>query len=93
MADDFPQLTDWLNSVLIGLVSSPDAITIEQKTDEMGVLFTISTTNIKDAGVLIGRKGEHVNALRVLLRTHGHRHDVKASLKVLASPLPVVARD
>lgn len=78
-------ILQWLKATLDGLVTDPTAIVIQEKTDEMGILFTISSTNKKDVGILIGRGGEHVNALRVLLRTHGHLHDVKASLKITST--------
>ena len=73
----------WLEQTLHGLVKHPESIVIEEKTDEMGLLFTISCHK-EDTGALIGKGGEHVNALRTLLRVCGHCHDVKASLKVKA---------
>jgi len=75
-------LKSWLKHILEGMVFEPSLITIEEKTDEMGILFTVSTTSARDAGILIGQKGEHVNALRILLRTVGHLTGVKASLKI-----------
>lgn len=76
-------MKSWLQEILRGLVTNPNGLTIEEKVDEMGVLFTIRTTSKKDVGILIGRKGEHVNAIRVLLRSHGHLNNVKASLKIV----------
>jgi len=84
VSDPSDLLQAWLGTVLAGLVDDPDIVQIEKKNDDMGVLFTISSTNKKDVGALIGKKGEHVNALRVLLRTCGHAHKVKASLKIVA---------
>ena len=71
----------WLLKILEGIVQYPDDIVIVEKEDERGILFTVSA-NKEDIGVLIGRKGEHVNALRVLLRVRGHLEDVKAGLKI-----------
>jgi len=73
----------WLKHILEGLVSHPDALLIQEKEDEMGTLFTI-TAHKEDQGMLIGRKGEHVNALRVILRSYGYKVDKKISLKVKA---------
>lgn len=75
-------LQSWLQTVLIGLVNHPESITITEKTDEQGILLTISTHK-EDLGVVIGRKGEHVNSLRTLLRACGHLQGIKASLKVI----------
>jgi len=74
-------MKDWLTNILEGLVTHPDDIAIEEKTDERGILFTVSV-NKEDMGVLIGRKGEHITALRMLLRIRGHIEDVKAGLKI-----------
>lgn len=73
----------WLKETLDGLVTQPEAMTITEKKDELGILFTVSSTNRKDIGILIGRGGEHVNAIRILLRTYGNLRDVKASLKII----------
>lgn len=83
MPSQTDQLENWLTTLLHGLVTYPDQITIDRKTDEMGILFTIFTPDKRDAGNLIGKNGEHANAIRVLFRTHGHLHNVKASLKIV----------
>jgi len=75
-------LKSWLKHILEGMVFEPSLITIEEKTDEMGILFTVSTTSNRDTGILIGQKFEHVNALRIILRTAGYSIGVKASLKI-----------
>ena len=73
----------WLMYVVSSLVHSPEDIKLDAKIDEMGILFTISSPNKKVLGILIGENGSHVNALRTILRTHGHLKGVKASLKVI----------
>lgn len=75
-------LSIWLKDLLEGIVAHPKELVIEEKVDDMGTLFTISSHK-EDIGVLIGSKGDHVNAIRVLLRVHGHKHDIKASIKVI----------
>ena len=77
-------LKPWLKSVIEGMITSPEELTIEEKTDELGILFTVKTLNTKDCGLLIGRSGEHINALRVILRTAGHLNGVKASIKIVS---------
>ena len=76
-------IEEWLRHILEGLVDHPEDIVIDTKNDELGVLFTV-TAHADDRGKLIGRKGDHVNALRVILRTYGYKQDVKASLKIVA---------
>ena len=83
MYDDIEQ---WLINILSGLVPI-EYVHIERTVDEMGLLFTITSTDKKTTGVLIGKSGSHVDALRVLLRSYGHLQDVKASLKIIDSTL------
>jgi predicted RNA-binding protein YlqC (UPF0109 family) len=78
------KLQTYLHSIIVGIVSFPDEVTIDQKIDDMGVLFSISSTNKNDLGMLIGRGGDHINAIRTVLRICGHLNGVKASIKILS---------
>lgn len=75
-------MKDWITYILEGLVSEPDNLTVEETNDEMGTLFTISSTSKEDIGVMIGRNAEHVKAIRTILRIHGFKNDIKASIKI-----------
>jgi hypothetical protein len=75
------KLTDWLASIIQGLVNYPDDVKVVKTSDDMGVLYTV-TVNPKDNGMVIGKEGSIANAMRVLLRSAGRLNDVRASMKV-----------
>ncbi|HDZ18827.1 hypothetical protein LCGC14_0641620 [marine sediment metagenome] len=80
------ELQEWLKMVLSAMVSRPDEIEVEKKSDEMGVLYTVRMAK-EDRGMLIGRGGINVNAVRTLLRHIGRMIDVRASLVLEMPPL------
>lgn len=75
------QLKTWLTGVIGGMVSHPGDIFIEGKEDEAGLLFTVSV-HPEDCGKVIGKGGQHADALRVLLRCAGSILNFKAALKI-----------
>ena len=81
--DDKDKLTDWLISILGGLVSKPDEVEVNRTQDEQGVLFTVKVAK-EDAGKVIGKGGVIANAIRTLLRSAGYMEDVRASMKINA---------
>ena len=75
------KLQEWLIGLIQGIVSHPEHVVIENKKDEMGLLFTIKVHG-EDRGKLIGREGKHANALRTLLHCAGGNFDVRAALRI-----------
>ena len=80
-ASDVPGYA-FLEYVLSALVEVKDKLTIEAKTDDQGVLLTVQV-DPKDMGKLIGKSGQTLNALRVLLRIVGGNSNQRINLKVL----------
>ena len=75
----------FLQYVMENLVDEKDALHIEGKLDELGVLLTVSVS-AGDMGKLIGKGGQTVKALRVLLRIIGGNLNQRINLKVLEPP-------
>ena len=71
----------FLQYVVENLVANPDDITIERKEDELWVLLTLRV-NKDDMGIIIGKSGNTINALRSLLRILGMKIDKRINLKV-----------
>ena len=72
----------WLEKIVKELVPYPDDILAEVKEpDEEGVLFTIKTDS-RNAGAVIGKRGDIANALRTLLRAVGFKNEIRATLKI-----------
>lgn len=63
------------------LVDSPDAVKVERKIDEMGVLISLQV-DPKDMGMVIGREGATAKALRTILRVIGARNNARVNLKI-----------
>jgi len=70
----------WLEALVVGLVAVPEAVTVQAKKDDMGVLFTVHV-DPKDAPKILGKEGRTAKAIRTLLYTKGYAHDMRASLK------------
>lgn len=81
MASDIPGLS-FLQYVLSSIVEDKDALHIEGKIDELGVLLTVSVSD-RDMGKLIGKSGQTVKALRTLLRILGGNSEKRINLKIL----------
>ncbi len=79
--NDVPGLA-FLHFVLSSMVEDKDALSIEGKTDELGILLTVKVGD-KDMGKLIGKGGQTVKALRTLLRIVGGNVNQRINLKIL----------
>ena len=58
---------DFLRYIVENIVEHTDEIQIEKKDDELGTLLTLEV-HPDDMGIIIGKKGSTVNALRSVLR-------------------------
>lgn len=73
---------EFLKFVIENLVENKDAINIERKEDELGVLLTV-TVDKKDMWVIIGKSGNTINSLRNIIRIFWVKAWKKINLKVL----------
>ncbi len=72
---------EFLEMVVKALVENPNDVVVERTVDEMGVLLTLSV-NPTDMGKIIGRQGNTANAIRILLRVVGMKHNARVNLKI-----------
>lgn len=72
---------EFLELVVKALVDNPQDVVIDRTVDEMGVLLTLSI-NQSDMGKIIGRNGNTANAIRILLRVVGMKHNARVNLKI-----------
>ena len=73
---------EFLEFVVKSLVDHQDAVKIDRKVDEMGVLITLSV-HPEDMGKIIGRAGSTARAIRTLLRVVGIRNGARVNLRIL----------
>ncbi|HSX05158.1 MAG TPA: KH domain-containing protein [Candidatus Saccharimonadales bacterium] len=68
--------------VVKSLVNNPDAVTIERRIDEKGVLLELSV-DPEDLGRVIGKRGATAQSLRTLLRALGTKNEARYNLKIV----------
>lgn len=68
--------------IVKSLVGNPDAVTIERRIDEKGVLLEL-TVDPEDLGRVIGKRGATAQSLRTLLRALGTKNDARYNLKIV----------
>lgn len=68
--------------IVKSLVSKPDAVVVERRIDEKGVLLEL-TVDAEDLGRVIGKRGATAQSLRTLLRALGTKNDARYNLKIV----------
>ncbi len=68
--------------IVKSLVGNPDAVVIERRVDEKGVLLEL-TVDPEDLGRIIGKRGATAQSLRTLLRALGTKNDARYNLKIV----------
>lgn len=68
--------------IVKSLVSNPDAVVIERRIDEKGVLLELSVDG-EDLGRVIGKRGATAQSIRTLLRALGTKNDARYNLKIV----------
>lgn len=76
------QEIEFLKYLVENIVEHTQEVKIEKKDDELGTLLTLQV-HPEDMGIIIGKKGTTVNALRSILRLQGMKLGKKLTLKVL----------
>lgn len=73
---------DFVEFVVKSLVGKPEAVSIERRIDEKGVLLEL-TVDPEDLGRVIGKRGATAQSLRTLLRALGTKNDARYNLKII----------
>lgn len=73
---------DFLTQIVQALLGDTDCFAIERSVDEKGVLLLLKVDKAL-IGRVIGKQGEHANAIRVLLRACEARNEARYSLKIV----------
>lgn len=68
--------------IVKSLVSKPEAVIVERRIDEKGVLLEL-TVDPEDLGRVIGKRGVTAQSLRTLLRALGTKNDARYNLKIV----------
>lgn len=68
--------------VVKSLVNKPEAVKVDRRVDEKGVLLEL-TVDPEDLGRVIGKRGATAQSLRTLLRALGTKNDARYNLKIV----------
>ena len=77
----------FIEYIVKSLVGKPEAVTIERRIDEKGVLLEL-TVDPEDLGRVIGKRGATAQSLRTLLRALGTKNDARYNLKIIDNGAP-----
>lgn len=77
--------------IVKSLVGNPDAVSIERRIDEKGVLLEL-TVDPEDLGRVIGKRGATAQSLRTLLRALGTKNEARYNLKIVDNGSPAPGR-
>src|ERR1700722_20941907 len=72
----------FIEYVVKSLVGKPDAVSVDRRIDEKGVLLEL-TVDPEDLGRVIGKRGATAQSLRTLLRALGTKNDARYNLKII----------
>lgn len=78
--------------IVKSLVNKPDAVKIDRRIDEKGVLLEL-TVDPEDLGRVIGKRGATAQSLRTLLRALGTKNEARYNLKIVDNGTPPPRRE
>lgn len=76
-----PEDIAYLESIVRPLLEYPQVMRVERKTDEKGVLITMSFKK-EDMGRVIGKNGETARSIRRLIKQFGMSHGSRIAMKI-----------
>jgi predicted RNA-binding protein YlqC (UPF0109 family) len=82
----------FIEYVVKSLVGKPDAVHVDRRIDEKGVLLEL-TVDPDDLGRVIGKRGATAQSLRTLLRALGTKNDARYNLKIVDNGVGADSRD
>ncbi len=79
-------MKDLLNFIATSLVTKPDAVSIEEQKTDSDVSLTLAV-DPSDMGLIIGKGGQTIRAIRKLLTVRAIAEAVRVNLQ-LTEPVP-----
>lgn len=74
-------MKDLLNYIITNLVTKPEAVVIDEKTDSGDVALNL-TVDPSDMGLIIGKSGQTIRAIRKLLTVRAIAENVRVNLQL-----------
>jgi predicted RNA-binding protein YlqC (UPF0109 family) len=82
-----PAYQEVLENILQSLVNNPQDVKVQRIVDEMGVLLKVKL-HPQDMGLIIGRKGEAIRAIKTIIKAIGTKHHARVNIKI-EEPTPL----
>lgn len=70
-----------LETIIKAIVENMEAVSVNRKVDEMGVLLTV-TMDEKDAGAVIGKDGSTIQSIRKIMKIVGMKNNARINVKL-----------
>jgi len=78
---------DLLESILKAIVNHPEEVRVSRHVDELGVLLSVKLGE-GDAGVVIGKEGHAIKAIRSVMNLVGRRSRARVSVRLDVPDMP-----
>lgn len=75
-------MKDLLTYIVTGIVNNPDAVVVEENETEGNVELTL-TVDPADMGIVIGKGGQTIRAIRKLLAVRAIAENVRVNLQLV----------
>lgn len=75
-------MKDLLNFIVTSIVSKPDAVSIDEQKDNGSINLTLSV-DPQDMGIVIGKNGQTIRAIRKLLTVRAIAENVRVNLQLV----------
>lgn len=75
-------MKDLLNFIVTNLVTKPEAVNIDEQTAEGNVDLNL-TVDPQDMGLIIGKNGQTIRAIRKLLTVRAIAENVRVNLQLI----------
>jgi hypothetical protein len=82
-----PVYQEVLEKILQSLVNNPQDVKVQRIIDEMGVLLRVKL-HPQDMGLVIGRKGETIKAIKTIVKAIGTKNYARVNIKI-EEPTPL----
>ena len=76
-----------LETILRAIVNNPEQVEVTRHVDEMGVLLSAKLDE-GDAGIVIGKEGRAIKAIRSVMNLVGRRSKARVSVRLNVPDLP-----
>lgn len=85
-------MKDLLSFIVTNLVTKPEAVSIDEQSENgnVNLLLTVDPT---DMGLIIGKSGQTIRAIRKLLTVRAIAENVRVNLQLAEPPTETVIKD